>query len=185
MKIINQIKTNKLLHLKLIKNKVYHKFNKILLQFKKNFKIFFKFTILNKKILFVGIIKKFQNFILSFIKNTKHSFLQNNFWFNGILTNSNAFLKYLILLENMNLFIKYLFNLNKINLISVFGFKISKISELSHFKIPILGFDNLNSSIFSYKFNFSEKKFNSALFYFFLNVLKIKTKISNNKNGSL
>ncbi len=59
MKIVKFYKFNKILNLKLLRNKIYekkqNKLNKIKLQLKKNFQIFFKFSLLNKKILFFGV----------------------------------------------------------------------------------------------------------------------------------
>jgi hypothetical protein len=186
MKLIKILKINKFLNIKLIKNKIYgkkqDKFNQMKLELKKNIKIIFKFFLINKKILFLGIYNKLNNFILNLIKNTKHSYLTNGIWFKGITTNSYVIFKYLVLLKNLSIYMKFLFNLNKINLIVIFEPN-NNVFELLNFRVPILSFANLNNYFYNYKLNFFFKDSNISFFYFFLSVIKLRVQILQNKNG--
>ena len=108
----------KVFDLKLIKNKIY---NKNYLNIKKNLKIIYKFHTKNKKILFLGINKKINFFVKLLKKNPNHTYITNNIWLNGILSNSAVF-KHLCLLKKKNLF-TFLFNFKsqKYNLIVIFN----------------------------------------------------------------
>lgn len=185
MKLIKNFKTNLLINVKLIKTKFfkinhYRFFNQLKFELKKNLKIIFKFFLHKKKILFLGVGAKLNNFIFNLIKNTKHSFLNNNIWFNGILTNSNVVFKFLVMSQNLNTIIKFLFNLNRVNLIVLLNKNIN-IFELLHLKLPSVAF--YYNFFFDYKFNFYYKSIiNNYLIHFFLRALKLKIKILLNKN---
>ena len=176
--ILKNKKLSKILNLKFFKNKVYkiqniNNYNQIYLKLKKSFKIIFKFYILNKKILLLGINKKYTNFIFNLINNTKNSYIPNNMWFQGILTNSNIIFKYLVLSKNIDKFIRFLCNLKtKTYLILTFSDQQKKFNEIFSLKVPTLGFTNLNNKYYDYKINLS-----NINIYFFLKVLKKKLNI--------
>lgn len=179
MKIIKIIKLNKILNLKFIKNKVYKKSNLIFLKlrFKKILNIFFKFHLLNKKIFFLGVDNKFNDFVLKLIKNTKHSFILDSMLFKGILTNPNMTFKHLVLSRSLVKSIKFLFNLQlKINLIVTLNHKLPNINELSNLKVPIISLTGF-SRFYDYKVNFSDK----ISTIFFLNILKKKWTVLKHK----
>lgn len=174
--IVNQ---NKLLTIRLIKNKFFKNkknksFYQIKLGLKKKLKIIFQFFSLNKKMLFLNLNLRLNFFFLNWVKNTKHLYLTENYWFKGILTNSNMLFKHLILSKYLSLIIKFLFNLIKINLILVFQTSMNN-SEYKQFKVPVLSFNYFNKHSCDYflKISFKFLK-NSSLLYFFLNILKIK-----------
>lgn len=178
-------KPSKVLNLKLLKNKVYkikniNNYNETHLRLKKKFKIIFKFYILNKKMLLLGVNKKYNNFIFNLIKNTKNSYIPDTMWFQGILTNSNIIFKYLVLSKNISKLVRFLFNLKtKINLILVLNDQQKKFNEIFNLKIPILGFINSNK-YYDYKTNLL-----NINIYFFLKVLKKRLNIfKNNFNKS-
>ena len=180
MKIIRIIKLNKILNLKFIKNKVYKKNNLILLKlrFKKILNIFFKFHLLNKKIFFLGVDNKFNDFILKLIKNTKHSFILDSMLFKGILTNPNMTFKHLVLSKSLVKSIKFLFNSQlKINLIVILNHKLSNLNELSNLKVPIISLTDDFNRFYDYKVNFSDK----ISTIFFLNILKKKWTVLKHK----
>ena len=185
MKLIKNFKTNLLTNVKLIKIKFfkinhYKIFNHLKFELKKNLKIIFKFFLYKKKILFLGVGRELNNFVFNLIKNTKHSFLNNSIWFNGILTNSNVVFKFLVMSQNLNKIIKFLFNLNRVNLIVLLNQTIN-IFELLQLKIVNVAF--FYNSFFDYKFNFYYRSIvNNYLVYFFLNALKLKIKNLLNQN---
>ena len=173
------VNKNKLLSIKLIKNKFfknknYKSFNQIKVELKKNLKIIFQFFLFNKKILFLNLNLRLNFFFLNWIKNTKHLYLTENYWFKGILTNYNMLFKHLILSKYLNLIIQFLFNLIKTNLILVFQTSMNN-SEYKQLKVPVLSFNYFNKHSCDYflKISFKFLK-NMALLYFFLNILKIK-----------
>lgn len=178
-------KPSKVLNLKLLKNKVYktkniNNYHEIHLRLKKKFKIIFKFYILNKKMLLLGINKKYNNFIFNLIKNTKNSYIPDNMWFQGILTNSNIIFKYLVLSKNVSKLVRFLFNLKtKINLILVLNDQQKKFNEIFNLKIPILGFINSNK-YYDYKTNLL-----NINIYFFFKVLKKRLNIFKNNFNKL
>lgn len=186
MKILKKQKLNKILSLKLIKNTIFNKkqnkFNQTKLELKKQVKIIFKFFLFNKQILFLNVLNKLNQFMLTFIKNTKHCFLTNNTWFNGVLTNLSSIFKALILLKNVKIFIKFLFNLQKTNLIVIFNKKIN-VSELLNFKVPIVNFGYNGSPFYDYKLNYFFKNINNFFIYSLLNVIKLKVRLLIKKNS--
>lgn len=184
MKIFKNQKCNKLLSLKLLKNRAYNKkqniFNQIKLELKKQVKIIFKFFLCNKQILFLNILGKLNRFMLTFVKNTKHCFLTNNMWFNGVLSNLSSIFKVLILLKNVKIFIKFLFNLQKTDLIIIFNKKIN-IFELLNFRVPIISFSYVGSKFYDYKLNYLFKNKNHFFVYSLLNVIKLKIRVIKQK----
>ena len=174
--IVNQ---NKLLTVRLIKNKFFKNkknklFNQIKLELKKNLKIIFQFFSFNKKILFLNLNLRLNFFFLNWVKDTKHLYLTENYWFKGILTNFNMMFKYLILSKYLSLIIKFLFNLIKINLILIFQTSVNN-SEYRGLKVPVLSFNYFNKHSCDYFLKISFKFLtNASLLYFFLNILKIK-----------
>lgn len=109
---------NKLYKFKFIKNRItninYHVFS-----IKKVLKIIYKISLHTKRILFLGICRKYSGF-LNFLKlKTNHSFIPNNFWLNGLLSNLAIF-KHIYLKKKL----KFLFNLklkHDFNLIVLFN----------------------------------------------------------------
>ena len=96
MKIKNTIKNqNKLLKLKLIKTKIYKKnytftnlkIEDIEYRLKKGLQIIYKYHVSGKKIFFVGNSSAIETKIKNLLKNTKHIFIPEYLWLNGIITN--------------------------------------------------------------------------------------------------
>lgn len=94
--------TSKLVKLKLIKTKIYkkndHNFIKIediVSRLKKALHVIYKYHIQNKRILFIGTPLYFDEKLKNLIKNTKHLYIPESVWMNGILTNQQSCFKYL------------------------------------------------------------------------------------------
>ena len=180
MKIIKQ-NFNKALDLKLLNNKIYNKdlnvnFNILKFAFKINFKLIFKYHLLNQKIIFFGIPSKINNLIYKILQNTKHLYIPRNLWFNGILTNPTVVFKYLILSKTLDQLIKNLSKFSEINLVVLFNLKLKNLIELLLFKSTTISFNNfLNKfSCFDYCVNLS-KGLNFYSLAYFLKVIKNKS----------
>lgn len=94
---------SKLVKLKLIKTKIYkkneHNFIKteeIVSRLKKALYIIYKYHINNKKILFIGTPLNLDEKLKNLIKNTKHTYIPESVWMNGVLTNQQSCFKYLL-----------------------------------------------------------------------------------------
>lgn len=171
---------NKLLKLRLIKTKIYknqHQFNSIQIEdieyrLKKALHIIHKFHTNNKKILFIGIPIKIHKKLKQLLNNTKHIYIPESIWIDGIITNRNACFKYLSKNSkstiNKNKVSKLLTKLkNKSDLIVIFDKSLdhTALNESYVTRLPIISF-NYNLDIFetksSYKipgnFKFTKKK---------------------------
>jgi ribosomal protein S2 len=85
------IKKTNFLKLKLFKNHIYlNKTNEILPRLKKALNVIFKYHTSNKRILFTGNPNKK---LINTLTNTKHIFVPQSIWIEGILTNSESFFK--------------------------------------------------------------------------------------------
>jgi ribosomal protein S2 len=197
MKIKNITKyKNKLLRLKLIKTKIYKnedllintRIEDIEYRLKKALHIIYKYHIYNKRILFVGVPESTSKEIKYLINNTKHTFIPESTWINGILTNKMSCFKYLSKnpkAANSNTS-KLLFKLrNKSELIVIFD-KVMDTTALNEgyvARIPIISlncdFANLKAKS-TYKvpgnFKFTKKKVRDN---FFFSVLKATFKKAN------
>jgi hypothetical protein len=174
MKIFKHKKLNKILDIKFFKNKVLNysskkELNNLKLMFKTNFKLIFKYHMLNKKICLIGAFDKYNIILHKIFKETKHFYISTSFWFNGILSNSLFVLKHLILLKKLNRLVKFFKKLTKISLILVFHSSIEYLREIIFSKSPIILFSYFNSSVFDYFFNIRKNNFNILVF---LNLLK-------------
>jgi ribosomal protein S2 len=182
MKIIKNIKSNKVFSLKLIKNKAYQSrininFNEIKLKLKKILKVIFKFFLANKKVLFLGVSRTLNSFVLKLIKNTKHTYVPNDVLFKGVLTNTNLVLKSLVLYKGLGKFTKPLFNLKlKPDLIVLMHDQPQTNHELLSLKVPTISFLNFNK-FYDYKTGLPNNKSNLYLFYFFISILKKRSEM--------
>src|SRR6478672_3789437 len=103
MKIVKITKyRSKLVKLKLIKTKIYKKNNHdfikiedIISRLKKALHIIYKYHTNNKRILFVGTPSHLDEKLKNLIKSTKHIYVPESVWMNGILTNQQSCFKYL------------------------------------------------------------------------------------------
>jgi ribosomal protein S2 len=100
---------NKLIGLKLIQTKIYKKNSKnsikisdIIPRIKKAIFLIYKYHINNKRILFVGTPVNFNKKLKISLKNTKHVFIPESIWVNGILTNKESCFKNLTKNRNSN-----------------------------------------------------------------------------------
>ena len=189
--ILNKHKT-KLLRLKLIKTKVYKNeknFNYLLLKnmetrLKKVLNVIYRFHIANKKILFIGTPLKLNNKLKQLIKNKKHSFIPENVWMNGIITNPKPSFKHLLKQHAIvnNKTSKFLFNLrNQADLIVVLNenLNLTALKESSLKRIPTIslnssyGLSNLDLSTYKVTGNYSfvSKPIRNNLFFLLLNSL--------------
>jgi ribosomal protein S2 len=197
MKIENIVKyKNKLLKLKLIKTKTYIKkdnltntrIEDIEYRLKKALHIIYKYHINNKRILFIGVPLHANEETKDLINNTKHTFIPESTWVNGIITNKVSCFKYLS--ENPkatnNKTSKLLFKLrNKSDLIVVFDkvTDITAVNESYIARIPVISLNcdlNLLKNKSTYKipgnFKFTKKKVRNN---FFFSILKATFKKAN------
>lgn len=137
----------KLLISKLTKNKIICINDKKKVEMLKLFKIVLKFYLNNKKILFIGVAKKIIYFFkfLSLFKNI--TYLSENIWIKGLLTNSFVFKSLCFSKKSKSL--KFLFNfLPDYDLILNFDNFVNN-REILKLKRPVINFglyftDNLN-----------------------------------------
>jgi ribosomal protein S2 len=197
MKIKNIIKyKNKLLKLKLIKTKIYKKkdhltntrIEDIEYRLKKALHVIYKYHINNKRILFIGVPVHTDKETKNLINSTKHTFIPESAWVNGIITNKISCSKYLS--ENpkatANKSSKLLLTLrSKSDLVVVFDKVTDKdaLNESYLARIPIISLNcdlNLLENKSTYKipgnFNFTKKKVRND---FFFSILKATFKKAN------
>jgi ribosomal protein S2 len=197
MKIKNIIQyKNKLLKLKLIKTKIYKKKDHLIntriedieYRLKKALHVIYKYHINNKRILFIGVPVHTDKETKSLINSTKHTFIPESTWINGIITNKVSCFKYLS--ENTkaiaNKSSKLLFKLkNKSDLIVVFDEVTDKdaLNEGYLARIPVISLNcdlNLLKNKSTYKvpgnFKFTKKKVRND---FFFSILKATFKKAN------
>lgn len=125
-------------------NKIIITRNKVFV-LKKITNIVYKLNNINKKILFLGINKKYYG-LLKFIKlKTKHCFIIDYFWLNGLLSNILV-VKYSNILSKLN----YIINLK-------LRYNFNLILILNNFKIKK---EIIKSNILTILFNQSNKFFN-------------------------
>jgi ribosomal protein S2 len=187
---------NKLLKLNFINTKLYKKIpinfitiNEIIIRLKQSLQIIFKYNNNNKRILFIGFSNTINNKFKYILKNTNHILLPNFIWPNGILTNRDSCLDYILKNQtsiNRQLS-KTLFKFHKkVDLIVLLDsfYEENILNESYTSKIPTISLnDSLN--IFdlktSYKIlgnlNFSRKNFKNNFFYSILNSLFKKAKL--------
>jgi ribosomal protein S2 len=197
MKIKNIIKyKNKLLKLKLIKTKIYKKkdhltntrIENIEYRLKKALHIIYKYHTTNKRILFIGVPVHTDKETKNLINSTRHTFIPESAWVNGIITNKASCFKYLS--ENpkatTNKLSKLLLKLrNKSDLVVVFNKIADKdaLGECYLARIPVISLNcDLNplKNKSTYKipgnFNFTKKKVRND---FFFSILKATFKKAN------
>lgn len=94
---------SKLVKLKLIKTKIYKKndydfikIEEIISRLKKALHIIYQYHVNNKRILFVGTPIHIEEKLKNLIKNTRHTYIPESVWMNGILTNQQSCFKYLL-----------------------------------------------------------------------------------------
>ena len=141
---------------------------KIIFILKTFYKIIYKFHIHNKKILFLGINNKLFNFFKSLKKTTKHLYLSNYNWINGVFSNFLIF-KYVCLYK------KNLFGLkskNNINLIVILNKLLFK-NEIIQANFLLISFYKNNINNKSYQFNSFKKVKLNLLFLLIYEILKL------------
>lgn len=178
--------TLKLFKLKLIKSKVY-KFNEkniklenIEIRLKKVLQIIYEYHKNKKKILFIGVPLKFSKSIQFLFQKTRHIFLPNSIWVNGILTNQYSCFQYILSSQKpiKNKMTNLLFKLrNKSDLIVILNASetIPQIIEGHKTKTPIIAFNSsfIDSTFkITYKipgyFHFYKNEFKNNFFYYIL-----------------
>lgn len=186
MKIEKKLKyKNKLLKLKLLQTKIFekkHHLNNITLEdieyrIKKALHVIYKYHFNDKKILFVGDGISIYNNIRLLLKNSKHVWIPESVWVNGMLTNPSANFKHVTKNRKTinNDLSKILLKLKKkSDLVVVLNHStnINVLKESYRTKIPVIFLNNsLNilDSRPSYKipgtFKFSQKKIRNTFFY--------------------
>lgn len=170
---------NKVLSLKLLKNKIYKLnkkkiFSETKTTVKTTLKLIFKYQMFNKKILFLGTSKRLNTFFLHIINKTKHFFVPQIIWFNGVLTNPEVLFKHILLTKNIFKEINRLASIRReVNLILSFG---KNKTELNCLKVPVISFAGF-TQLCDYYVNFPKtNRLNLNLFTFFLKTLKKKVK---------
>jgi ribosomal protein S2 len=204
---INKIphSNNKLIKLKLIQTKIYKKnsknsikINDIIPRIKKAIFLIYKYHTNNKRILFVGTPLNFNKKFKALLKNTRHVFIPESVWVNGILTNKESCFKNLTKNRNSNenKILEILFPLRKKSDLIVILDSYSNqnvLNEAYTTGIPTITL-NHNLDIIDerseYKipgnFIFTEKKIRDNFFYSILNTTfkkanKIKSYLNKNK----
>lgn len=191
IKNLNKHKT-KLLKLKLLETKIYKnkkELNYTLLKdvetrLKKILHIIYKFHIANKKILFIGAPIHLSKQIKQLLKTKRHSFIPEQIWLNGIITNSSSSFKYLLKRHAINndKTSNFLFNLkNQIDLIVLLDEKVNlpTLKENLLKRIPTISLNsnyNLpNNELVTYKvtgdYKFGKKKIRNNFFFLLLSSL--------------
>ena len=184
MKITNvKTKKYKLLHLYLLKDSSYRVIPKstpmadiienLELNFKNSLTLIYKYHIENKKILFLGLPDFKQTKLLTVIKLSKHYFIPNTLWLNGLLINKRSVLNYI---KSKNLV--YFLNINtKPDLIVLFNPKNPKniLSEAKKLNIPVVLFGDILKEKGDYNSINSNKSNYFLNFYQFLLYLILKT----------
>jgi len=173
MKIKKIVSKNKLIHLQLLKSKIYKKkltqkyFKKIeidvyKLYFKKIAHIIYEYHINNKKILFLNFPKNIEKNIKGIILRTKHVCVSLEHFLKNSLNKKNYLFN-----KNQSLVI----NKNDFNLILLFSLDLDNLNQLLNFQIPtilITSFSNKIKVNPSYTipgyFNFIEKQILNNLF---------------------
>jgi small subunit ribosomal protein S2 len=125
--------------------------NSMIFILKKILNILYKLTINNKRVLFIGIPKKYGG-ILDYIRlRTNHCYINNNFWLNGLLSNKMVING----LNSLNSFV-YLRNLSlklSFSLALVFNKLILKNEIIQSNLLTIISSNHLISKYFSYNIN--------------------------------
>jgi len=182
----------KLLKLKLLKTKTV-KFKKNLnylllknieTRLKKILHIIYRFHVANKKILFIGTPIRLNNQIKQLFKDKKHSFIPENVWMSGIITNSKSSFKHLIKQHavDKNTTSKFLFNLkSQADLIVILNehYNLAALKESALKRTPTIALnvssDFFSSSLSTYKamgdYDFTKKGIRNNLFFLLLNAV--------------
>ena len=191
----------KLLKLKLLKTQIYKKqinsdyisIKDVVIRLKIVLNVIYKFHAANKKILFIGTPLKLDEHIKQFLKITKHSYIAESVWINGILTNPKSLFKYIFKeqLNNQNFKIsRSLFNLKKpVNLIVILNenTNIKVVNEFITKRLPIISLNCdlnvLNSLIYRIpgNFYFTKKEIRNNFFYLLLKATLKKAELFRKK----
>lgn len=167
--------------------------NKTILNLKKSLKLISHVNKSNKKILFIGFPKNFEDKCVKLYNKNGHFYVSNKSWVNGILTNSKDFFylknSFLLNLKNKKIKEKRFFyekfggilNLkNKPSLIVVFdhGKNLDAIREASGINVPIISFINSNNDTkfvdYPITGNFNSKNFSKLYYNLIKNALSWK-----------
>ena len=163
---------------------------KTVINLKKSLKLISNINKSNKKILFIGFPKGFEDKCIKLYNKHGHFYVSNKGWVNGILTNSKDFfiLKKKSLMELSNKKIKEkrffyekfggILNLkNKPDLLVVFnhGKNLDAIKEAAEINIPIISFVSSNDTIkyvdYPVTGNFNSKEFGKLYYNLIKNAL--------------
>lgn len=146
-------------------NKIYYfnilkfKFNSQYAILKKIITIIYKFSLNDKKILFLGITKKHFGFLHYLKLKTHHNYIPNNFWLNGLFTNSLVY-KNIFLIKRLKFLLNLKLNQN-FNLIIMFR-KVKVKKEIINFNLLSIVFcTTLTNKFFSFKIS---NKIHDSLF---------------------
>lgn len=125
------------------KNSVNILIEAIEMYFKQSLKIIYEYHVKQKKILFIGFPINSQILTNDILKTTSHSFMSENVWINGILSNIKYVKKHNKNLSNIE--IKRVLNdlHNRPDLVVLFNTKNNYqiIKEINNLKIPIISFN--------------------------------------------
>lgn len=156
--------------------------------------IIYRFHIANKQILFIGTPLRLNNQIKQLLKEKKHSFIPDNIWMNGIITNPKPSFKHLLKRNAINndKISKFLFTLkNQTDLILVLNEKLNltALEESLLTRAPTISlnsdYNSPNVNLSTYKvigdYNFSKKEIRKNLFFLLLNSLLKKAEIVRKK----
>lgn len=193
-KINSKTKVSTTLQLELLKTKIYRSKNNfnflktenIQSRFKKALHVIYKYHTQNKRILFIGVPLNMPTTTKQLLKKTKHVFLPNSVWINGLLSNTSSC--FYSTLKNKSFkntkFTQLLLQLKKrVDLIVILNENNNQAPlQESYLNLtPVLTFNSNLESKATYKifgdFNFAEKNIRNKLLYVLLNsVLKHKIK---------
>ena len=181
---IKNIKTAnlKLTKLKLIKSKSYRNIknniidlNQIELYLKKSLNIIYRYHVNNKTIVFVGIPDYIKKMFKPVLKKSRHVYLNENIWLNGLITNKVFIQKYI---KKNRIYIPQI--RKKPDLIVILDEKKEEkaLKEANCLKIPVISINSnfLKNSITLYKvpgnFSFYDKKINNIFLLMIISILK-------------
>lgn len=196
---------SKLIKLKLIKTKIYKKndnnfikIEDIISRLKKALHIIYKYHINNKRISFIGTSLYLDEKLKSLLKNTKHTYIPESAWMNGIFTNQQSCFRYLSKNQksiNRKIYTILFKTKKKSDLIIIMdsSVNLNALNEGYLTRTPIISLnlnflDNLDVKS-SYKipgnFKFTNKKIRNNFFYSMLEAIFKKAQINSEKEKKI
>jgi ribosomal protein S2 len=151
---------------------------------KKIFSVIFEYHKNKKTIIFLGIPKRIENKYKKTFSKTRHIFLPEYYWINGLLTNKNSLFKYIkkriFLNKKINIHnLQQYFSINrKPNLLVNFNVELNKnlLKESMKLKIPVINiFNEPNDNKVLYQISsnikLNEKKYDKYVFNILYSVI--------------